>query len=569
MRLLINDMNPTAVRRALHALRDNREFAPLYQAAQTRARADWLYGINLTRAWTLTGRQAGYDGVLSVGRVQTPVLGLVARRDEQIERFTPVPYYVLSVTFASSQGPCTAFWQPRDGEALRAQGLMDEQGRLLDRRLIDAFTSRLTVGAAGRVAEAERKPRRQAPPLPYSLSTLQIDAARRYGLRAQQTLDCCQALYERHRLITYPRSDCRYLPTTFLRSAPRDLAQAVQGEAPLMAWFQGCDMARRSRAFDDGKIGAHHALAPTGRAVGGLSLSDAERRVYQLIVRNVLAQFYPDMVFDELSLAFDAPLDDAPAERFLARGRHLRQPGWKPLFSTPGDTPELPRLAQGDAVTVERWAVDDRMTRPPEPFTDASLLNAMTHVARYVEDAQVRKILRETDGLGTEATRAGIIETLVGRGLIVREGKALRATRIGRAMIAALPNDATRPERTALWEQRLSAIAHQQDAPDAFLHTLVDDLRVLLAQASADRMRQAFSQIPDAAPAAPTPQSSQTRSSQTRSSRTHSSQTYSSRKKGARRQGASRKRFAVRSRTAASTLREPAAGGARSKKKQR
>lgn len=159
LRLLVNDMNPAAIRRAIGELRDNAEFAPLYAAAQTRSRADWLYGINLSRAWTLIGRQAGHDGVLSVGRVQTPVLGLVARRDEQIECFTPVPFYVLAVTFTSSKGPCTAFWQPQDMDALQARGLADEQGRILDRRLVDAITSRLTTGALGRVSKAECKPR--------------------------------------------------------------------------------------------------------------------------------------------------------------------------------------------------------------------------------------------------------------------------------------------------------------------------------------------------------------------------------------------------------------------------
>lgn len=499
-RLLINDMNPTAIRKAIGQLRDNREFAPLYAAAQARARADWLYGINLSRAWTLTGQQAGHDGVLSVGRVQTPVLGLVARRDEHIEGFTPVPYYVLSVTFSTARGPCTAFWQPQDREALQAQRQADDQGRILDRRLLEALAPRLHTGAAGRVENAECKARRQSAPLPYSLSTLQVDAARRFGLRAQQTLDCCQALYERYKLITYPRSDCRYLPTTFLPTAARDLTQAVAGDARLTEWQRGCDMSRRSRAFNDGKIGAHHALAPTGRSPVSLSLSQAERQVYQLIVRNVLAQFYPDLEFDELSILIAAPLDHAPAERFLARGRHVRVPGWKPLFSSNADAPELPRLARGDAVTVEQWHIDDRMTQPPEPFTDASILNAMTHVARYVEDAQVRQTLRDTDGLGTEATRAGIIETLVARGLLVREGKAIRASRTGRALIAALPDDATRPERTALWEQRLTAIAQQHDAPAPFMAALVDDIRALLQQADAQRMRHAFSHAPETAP---------------------------------------------------------------------
>lgn len=497
-RLLVNDMNPSAVRKALGALRDNREFAALFQAAQARSQADWLYGINLSRAWTLTGRQAGHDGVLSVGRVQTPVLGLIARRDEAIEQFIPAPFYVLSATFSNAQGSCQAYWQPQHPERLCAQKQMDEMGRILDRRLPDALLPRLDA-AQGKVLDTETQERRQTAPLPYSLSALQVDAARRYGLRAQQVLDCCQQLYERHKLITYPRSDCRYLPMTYRHEATQVLTRAAQGEPTLKQWLSGCDFALHSRAFNDSKIGAHHALAPTGQSPERTSLTQAERQVYHLITRNVLAQFYPPLIFDEAVITFAAPLDNAPAEHFVARGRLVKQAGWKPLFTRKDDPPALPAFTRNEAVNVTDAALEDKMTRPPEPFTDASILNAMTHVARYVENDAVRKTLKDTDGLGTEATRAGIIEALIQRGLLQRERTTVRATRAGRALVAALPDDATRPERTALWEQQLASIVDEGACAQLFLSTLILDIRTLLGQVDAERMRHALAQAPQLA----------------------------------------------------------------------
>ncbi|ANF57990.1 DNA topoisomerase 3 [Halotalea alkalilenta] len=493
-RLLINDMNESAVRKALGAMRDNAEFDALFEAAQSRSRADWLYGINLSRAWTLIGKRAGHDGVLSVGRVQTPVLGLIARRDAAIEAFVPVPFHVLWADFRTQGGVTRAWWQPLERERLQAEKRIDEEGRLLAREIAEDFAATLP-GAAARLAQLERKPKRQRAPMPYSLSTLQVDAARRHKLSAQQVLDAAQALYERHQLITYPRSDCRHLPVNFLDTAAATLDAACRGDATLAQWLGGADMRLRGKAFDDGKITAHHALAPTGRAPQWSRLSPAQTSVYRLVVRNVLAQFYPDHEYLEVKALFEAPLDHArPAEPFLAQGREIKVEGWKPLFTVQAESPPLPPLRQGEAAQVTDHGIDDRMTQPPAPFNDASLLNAMTHVARYVEDPEVRRTLRETDGLGTEATRAGIIETLIKRALVVRAQGALRATRAGRALVDALPESATRPERTALWEQELSLICEGRRRSAPFMEMLITELRELLGEADVARMRAALAQ---------------------------------------------------------------------------
>ncbi|MGR2740100.1 DNA topoisomerase III [Billgrantia sp. Q4P2] len=490
-RLLVSDLNRPAVQRALTRLQDNARYQPLYRAAESRSRADWLYGINLTRAWTLTGRQAGHDGVLSVGRVQTPVLGLVVRRDAEIRDFVPYPFHVLWADLAVANGKLRAWWQPGENHRL------DDQGRLLERAPAEALAERLP-GAEGKLTSLETRQKRQPAPLPYSLSALQVDAARRFGLSAQAVLDICQRLYERHKLITYPRSDCRYLPEEHLGQARSTLESACGSDETLRGWLAGADFALRSKAWDDKKVGAHHALAPTGKPAELERLERAEADVFRLIARNVLAQFYPPLVAREVKAEFTIL-----GERFRASGQELLQPGWKPLFTTRDETPPLPPLTEGEACRVEACEVEDRETRPPEPFTDASLIKAMMNIARYVDDPEVKRTLREHDGLGTEATRAGIIETLIERGYLVRLKKTLRATRLGTGLIASLPEAASRPERTALWEQRLTAIVERNDDPAPFLSALVEDLRGLLGSADAGRLRQAMATAQGEAAAAP------------------------------------------------------------------
>ncbi|WP_419307010.1 DNA topoisomerase III [Chromohalobacter israelensis] len=490
-RLLVSDLNRPAVRQALQRIEDNARYQSLFEAAEARSRADWVYGINLSRAWTLTGRQAGYQGVLSVGRVQTPVLGLIVRRDLDIEAFTPRPFYPLWADLKVEHGTLRAWWQPQ------APHPLDEQGRLLERAPAEALAARLP-GAEGHLSELQSKRQTQSAPLPYSLSALQVDAARRYKLPAKRVLDICQTLYERHQLITYPRSDCRYLPEGHFAAAKKTLDTACAQDATLRGWYQGADFSRRSRAWNDKQVGAHHALAPTGRTFDASRLTGDEANVFRLIARNVLAQFYSPLVTRDVKAAFSIH-----GECFRAQGREILEPGWKPLFTTRDEAPPLPALHEGEAARVVDCAVEDRQTRPPDPFTDASLIKAMMNIARYVDDATVKRTLRDTDGLGTEATRAGIMETLVTRGYIVRQQGALRATRTGRALIQALPDTATRPERTALWEQRLADIAGGRGDADAFLDALVGDVRQLLDQADAARMRQALATTGGAEPSSP------------------------------------------------------------------
>ncbi|MBY5991337.1 DNA topoisomerase III [Ferrimonas balearica] len=504
-RLLISDLNPPAVKRALANLKANREFAPLSVSALARSRADWQYGMNLSRAYTLLGQQAGYQGVLSVGRVQTPVLGLVVRRDEAIEAFQPKPYYQLDALIPHAEGLIRARWQPSEACAR----WLDEEGRVLSRGLAENVAGRI-AGQDATVTESEHKEKPQGAPLPYSLSALQIDAAKAFGLSAQEVLACAQSLYEKHKAITYPRSDCRYLPKEHFSEAA-DVCRAIERSAPdLKAGVEGADLSRRSRAWNDAKVSAHHAIIPTPKGVSPQSLSAKEARVYGLIARQYLMQFFPPARFAESRLAFEIG-----GGQFLAKGRTLVFPGWRALLGkgvkteeaeskgeAKGEAPQaLPPLTVGEVLRCERGEIKDCMTEPPKAFTEATLLQAMTGIARFVRDESLKGILRETDGLGTEATRAGILDLLFKRGLLSRQGKAIRSTESGRGLIHALPEEASYPDMTAHWERQLQDIADKQFGYAPFMADLEGRIEALIAGLKQGGVPPSLRGLKSAAPA--------------------------------------------------------------------
>lgn len=472
-RLLVSDLNPSAVTKALGRLRDNHDFVPLSTSALARSRADWLYGINLTRALTVQGRNAGFQGVLSVGRVQTPVLGLVVERDRAIENFVSKPFYEVQAHLLTPAGErFTASWQP--SEACRKW--QDEEGRVLSRALAENVARRITDKSA-QVKSAERKPGSQSAPLPYNLSALQIDAAKIFGLSAQQVLDGCQSLYEKHRLITYPRSDCRYLPLEQLDDAARVAAALGKTENRLAEAVTGADLKRKSAAWNDSKVGAHHAIIPTTKAGSSGSLSDVERNIYYLVARQYLMQFYPPQRFNQTRLEIEIE-----GGLFIAKAKQITDPGWRVLMPSRDKAEvELPRVETGETLHSETGEVIDKMTQPPKAFTDATLLAAMTGIARFVADKELGKILKETDGLGTEATRAGIIELLFKRGFLSRQSKQIHATPAGCALVDALPARVTQPDMTAQWESVLNAISQREAHYQQFIDDMTATLRSLLA----------------------------------------------------------------------------------------
>ena len=483
-RCLISDLNPKSVKRSLAQLRLNREFIPLATSALARSRADWLYGINLTRAYTLQGRNAGYNGVLSVGRVQTPILGLVVRRDLEIESFQPKPFYEVLAHLRTEKGESfTAKWQPSEA----CKKWQDEEGRVLSKALAENVVSRIT-GQSAEVQSVEKKPKKSAPPLPYNLSALQIDANKRFGLSAQQVLDTCQALYEKHKLLTYPRSDCRYLPQEHFSDA-RNIADKILHHCPQFQQYAAeYDFKRKSKAWNDKKVEAHHAIIPTDRKMDLSKLTRAEQQVYELVARQYLAQFMADHKYAETKAHIIISGGD-----FKATAKQVLAWGWKALYQSKKSTAEntqseeseslLPELTPKQILDCVKGELLEKMTQPPKPFTDATLLSAMTGIARYVEDPEIRKVLKETDGLGTEATRAGIIELLFKRHFLNRQGKAIRSTETGRALICSLPDSASKPDMTAQWEASLDAISSQTLSYKAFMQPLNAALGEMINQA--------------------------------------------------------------------------------------
>ncbi|QMW13807.1 DNA topoisomerase III [Pseudoalteromonas sp. MT33b] len=491
-RLLISDLNLNAVKKALNNLRSNREFIPLSVSALARSRADWLFGMNLTRAYTLAGQKAGFGNVLSVGRVQTPILGLVVNRDNEIANFTAKPFYeVLAHLKTQNQQTFTAKWQPSKA----CEPYQDDEGRVLHRGLAENVVSRITDQPAT-VSELEQKQKKQQAPLPYNLSALQIDAAKAFSMPAQSVLDICQNLYERYKLITYPRSDNRYLPKDHHREAAGIIAAIAHNDGQPNEACNKADSSKRSKCFNDSKVAAHHAIVPTVKQLRTAALNADEQKVYRLICRQYLAQFYPDYIFNEtkVSVMIAGGLFKTTAKQDVSLG-------FKALMGKTElkDEQTLPPLEKGQQLHCYEAQLVDKMTSPPAHFTDATLLSAMTGISRYVKDSEIKKILKETDGLGTEATRAGIIELLFKRRFLKRQGKSIIATETGQALISALPLALASPDLTAKWEASLSNIAEQQMSYQQFLTPLLDELQQLVEQAK-HCDSQVFAQLPKTPP---------------------------------------------------------------------
>jgi DNA topoisomerase-3 len=340
---------------------------------------------------------------------------------------------------------------------------------------------------------------------------LQIDAGKRLSMSAQAVLDACQSLYETHRLLTYPRSDCAHLPEGH-RAQAKEVVAAIAAQAPSLApAVRSADLSLRSKAWNDKKVTAHHAIVPTPGARSQVPVSDAERALYELVARRYLAQFYPAHEYLETKIELEVS-----GERLVARGRRTLSPGWRALSNPAGtdggeDTQasenehekdrarstRLPHLPIGQGVTVSSASVSEKLTQPPKAFTDASLIAAMCAVGKYVIDPNVKKILTEADGIGTPATRASIIETLFERGYVRRDKKTIVSTPTGRALIASLPQVATTPDMTAVWEAAMRAIQNGTQSLDSFLGRVGAQLQELVAQGrTLGRITVASSQPP-------------------------------------------------------------------------
>lgn len=483
-RCLISDLNASAVQKSLEQLRSNQDYVPLSTSALARARADWLYGMNMSRVCTLVGQRNGYRGVLSIGRVQTPILGLVVRRDLEIAQFVPKPFYeVFAILQTKNNETFKAKWQPSEA----CEPYQDEEGRVLVKALAENVCQRIK-DKSGVIDKVSNKKKELAPPMPFNLSSLQIEMAKKNGLSAQEVLDICQSLYEKHKLITYPRSDCRFLPEEHLKQI-NGIKSAIENNcSALQTAIDNADFSLRSKAWNDKKVEAHHAIIPTLRKAKMDSLSNNERAVYQVVATQYLAQFYPAYKYSELQI--DVEIQGG---KFISKTNQMLDEGWKVLFRNKNNQIDsdaddnnnglLTKLIKkGESVQCIDTELLSKETQPPRPFTDATLLAALTGIARFVKDPEIKKILRETDGLGTEATRAGIIELLFKRQFLIRQGKSIRSTQIGKNLILSLPDIMSMPDMTAHWELQLDEISKKSFSYQQFMYQLNSSLSNLIDQ---------------------------------------------------------------------------------------
>ncbi len=483
-RLWISSVTDKAIREGFANLKDGREYDYLYDAAMCRAEADWLVGINATRALTCK-----YNAQLSCGRVQTPTLAMIAAREKEIKSFVPRPYYGLQAKWGG-KGTASFLltWQEQGSKSFRS----------FDKARMEALVKELK-GQDGKVVEIKRTNRKKQAPLLYDLTELQREANQKFNYSAKETLNIMQRLYENHKVLTYPRTDSRYLSSDILPTIKERLkacgtgpykkaaAQALQRSLPTNPFF-----------VDNSKVSDHHAIIPTEQYVQLDHMTVDERRIYDLVVRRFLAVLYPPYEYEQLSLAVQVG-----KERFVATGILVKTLGWKLVYesedsvSTDEDCGEdmdlaetgirsqqLPEVKQGDRLEGLNYTLTEGRTKPPAPFNEGMLLSAMENPSAFLEtkDKALAKTLGETGGLGTVATRADIIEKLFSSFLIEKRGKDIFVTSKGRQLLELVPEDLKKPELTARWELKLSGIAKGTINRAAFMCDIRQYSQELLSQ---------------------------------------------------------------------------------------
>jgi DNA topoisomerase III len=478
-RLWLNSMTRSAIEEAFGHLRPGADLESLQDAARSRSEADWIVGMNATRAATIRLRSS-FDGTVSLGRVQTPTLAILARREEEIREFEPEPYWVVDAVFEASadreyEGRYHDGANPRVAAAAAAEAIV---AACIDR--------------TGTITKLEKSERKERSPLLYDLTSLQRDANSRYGFSARRTLAAAQRLYEEHTAITYPRTNSRFL-TGDLVPQIKPIARLL-GSVDSSAYGRaseyvlGLDVLPLGRVVNDARVTDHHAIIPTlaeRHPVG--KFSDDDRRIYDLVVRRFLAVFHPDAVFENTRVettvegSADSP---APGPHvFRTRGKLMLVPGWRGVYGELADSEradddegreqQLPSLSKGEAALVREIASEEKETKPPRRYTEGSLLAAMETAGKLVDEEELREAMKDS-GIGTPATRAAIIERLIQVGYVEREGRALVVTEKGLNVIRLLGEHAlTSPGLTGDWEHRLARIETGDDSRKAFMGDIV------------------------------------------------------------------------------------------------
>ena len=462
-RLWISSVTDKAIREGFANLRDGREYENLYRAAAARAEADWLVGINATRALTCK-----YNAQLSCGRVQTPTLAMIAHREQEIREFVPEEYFGISLKAAGIRWS----WQDKKSGSYRT----------FDREKAEKQKKELE-GKALTVSSVEKVSKNQNAPGLYDLTELQRDASRRFGYSAKETLNIMQRLYENHKVLTYPRTDSRYIGKDVAETLKERLKACAVGPYRKLAGSLAMKPIRTNGSFvDDKKVSDHHAIIPTEQFVDLSHMTNEERKIYDLVVRRFLAVLMPPFAYDETNMKAEAG-----ESVFTARGKIVKNQGWKEAYETEifseedeENTEELPKeqqlpeLKKGEKLKIEKLELTVGKTKPPARFNEATLLSAMENPVKYMEsrDKAYIRTLGETGGLGTVATRADFIDKLFKSFLMEKKGKDIYITSKARQLLKLVPEDLKKPELTASWELKLGKIARGELKQEAFLSSI-------------------------------------------------------------------------------------------------
>jgi DNA topoisomerase III len=489
-RLWLQSMTPTAIRDGFAHLRSDEELQGLADAARCRSEADWLVGINGTRAMTAFNTKSGGFHLTTVGRVQTPTLAIMVEREEKIRKFKPRTYFEIHATFDAKAGQYAGRWfdekfKKGDDEHARAERLFDLDPKKPDaKKRADGIVAKC-LGKLG-VVEEESKPTTQAPPLLYDLTSLQREANSRFGFSAKTTLSLAQALYEKHKVLTYPRTDSRALPEDYVKTVGETLEvlESTNRYHAFAKEIRTKKMVRpaNKRVFDNAKISDHFAIIPTLQLPK--SLNEIEEKLYDLVTKRFLAVFYPAAEFQQTTR-----ITRVEGEAFKSEGKVLVNPGWLAVYGKEVDAEEtgnLTPVAKDEKPKASEVNAKELQTKPPARYSEATLLSAMEGAGKLIDDEELRAAMQEK-GLGTPATRASIIEGLILQGYIIREDKALKPTPQAFSLITLLKGlevpELTQPEMTANWETQLARMERGEISREKFMAEIVDMAKHIVAQA--------------------------------------------------------------------------------------
>jgi DNA topoisomerase III len=475
-RLWISSVTDKAIKEGFQKLRNGKEYENLYLSAVARSEADWYIGLNATRALTTK-----FNAQLNCGRVQTPVVAIVAAREDEIKNFKPRDYYGIE---AQTVDKLKLTWQNANGD-----------GRSFDKEKIDEIVKKLGRKNAI-VTEIEKKPKKSYSPGLYDLTELQRDANKIFGYSAKETLNIMQKLYEQHKVLTYPRTDSRFISSDIVPTLPERLKACSIGDYRTLVNKVLKKPIKASKSFvDDSKVSDHHAIIPTEGYVNFSAFTDKERKIYDLVIKRFLAVLFPAFEYEQLTLR--AKIGD---ENFVARGKTILNSGWKEVYENRYEDDDdsddlkeqiLPRIEKGDSLNVILIAQTSGQTKPPARFTEASILSAMENPVKYMENRnkQLADTLKSTGGLGTVATRADIIEKLFNSFLIEKRGKDIYITSKGRQLLDLVPEELKSPATTAEWEQKLELIAKGKLKKETFINEMKQHTKEIVSEIKASNKK--------------------------------------------------------------------------------